>query len=412
MSFRKKRVLITGITGFAGSYLANHLVRQGADVYGLFRRRADGICPNNIRYFGIANRITLCESDLLDISGIASAIDRSRPDYIFHLGAQSFVHRSFACPTETMDINCSGTGHILDVVKSKGIDPVIIYAGSSEEYGLVIYSQQQYKTLENKYGVIFPAPVKIPEIPVTEENPLRPMSPYAVSKVYGDYLMRNYCHSYGLKTVVSRGFNHEGAGRGTNFVTSVITSQVMRLVMEEADKIRIGNVNAFRDWSHVSDVIDGYLLLAEKGRHGDVYNQGSMRTNSVLSYILLSLEAAGYPLERIETFRGEKAVIGPTEPDRSEIFGLRFTKTKIDGMILRGEVEFGAEDGGVVAHSGSERIAIEFDPERFRPAEVPILLSDTAKIEDIGFSAKRSLSNIIEDQLNHYLSEEERKACF
>lgn len=92
------------------------------------------------------------------------------------------------------------------------------------------------------------------------------MSPYAVSKVYGDYLMRNYWHSYGIPTVVSRAFNHEGAGRGIMFVTSVITSQVMQLKLGETDAIRIGNVNAFRDWSHADDVIDGYMLLAERGK--------------------------------------------------------------------------------------------------------------------------------------------------
>ena len=412
MRFEGKSVLVTGISGFVGSKMAKRLVDEGASVYGLYRRRADGHLPHNIEREGVGSQVKLLEGDITDISSIGAALTESDPDIVFHLAAQSFVPRSFERPLETEAANCRGTANLLEAIRIKEADPVVVFAGSSEEYGLVISSEEQHRRALEKYGTVFPEPEKIPEVPIKETNPLRPMSPYAASKVYGDFLMRNYCHSYGLKTVVSRGFNHEGAGRGGMFVTSVITSQVMKLKLGEADKIRIGNVNAFRDWSHVSDVIDGYILLAEKGRRGDVYNQGSMRTNSVLTYILLSLEAAGYPIERIETFRGEKTVIGPTEPDRSEIYGLRFSKTKIDGMILRGEVEFGAEDGGVVAHSGRKRIAIEFDPERFRPAEVPILLSDTAKIEGIGFSAKRSLYDIIEDQLNHYLSQEERKACF
>ena len=94
------------------------------------------------------------------------------------------------------------------------------------------------------------------------------MSPYAVSKVYGDYLMRNYYHSYGLETVVSRAFNHEGAGRGLMFVTSVITNQIMKLKLGETNKITIGNINAFRDWSHVLDIINGYMLLADEGKVG------------------------------------------------------------------------------------------------------------------------------------------------
>jgi len=403
MGFHNKRVLITGISGFAGSYLANYLVRQGADVYGLYRRRADGILPYNIRYFGIANRITLCEGDLLDISGVATAMDRSRPDYIFHLGAQSFVHRSFSCPTETMETNCSGTGHVLDVVKSKGLDPVIIYAGSSEEYGLVIYSSQQFKRLKEKYGVVFPAPARMPEIPITEENPLRPMSPYAVSKVYGDFLMRNYHTCYGLKTIISRSFNHEGAGRGLMFVTAAITRQVMQLKRGETDRIVIGNVNSFRDWSHVNDIVRGYCLLAEKGQYGDVYNQGSGRTNSVLTYLLWSLECAGYKVEKIQSLKGKKVVENPTAADRSRMFGLSFPKTIIDRMLLNGDIEFTSEDRGITVFTGKGKVTVEFDIERIRPADVPILLASTKKIDKLGFKTEYSLKDIINDQLNYYL---------
>lgn len=409
MSLKDKSVLITGITGFVGSKMARRLVDEGAKVYGLQRRRADGVLPHNLKREGIGSQVKLLEGDLEDISSIGTALTESDPELIFHLGAQSFVPRSFESPLETEAANCHGTANLLEAIRIKEVDPLVVFAGSSEEYGLVISSEEQHRRAQETYGTVFPEPDKIPEVPIKETNPLRPMSPYAVSKIYGDFLSRNYFHSYGLKTVVSRAFNHEGAGRGRMFVTSVITSQAMKIKMGEAKRIKIGNVNAFRDWSHVSDVIDGYLLLAENGRHGDVYNQGSMRTNSVMSYILLSLEVAGYPIERIETFQGGKAVEDPTEPDLSEIFGAKFEKTKLDGMLLRGEVEFGAEDGGVVALSGKERVVIEFDPERFRPAEVPILFSDTTKISGLGFVARRSLADIIEDQLNHYLSEAERK---
>ena len=409
MKFKDRSVLITGISGFVGSKMAKRLANEGAEVYGLLRRRADGVLPHNLKRLGIGSQVTLLEGDLEDISSIGAALTKSDPEFIFHLGAQSFVPRSFYSPLETEAANCLGTANLLEAIRIKEFDPTVVFAGSSEEYGLVISSEMQHRRAQEKYGTVFPEPEKIPEVPITETNPLRPMSPYAVSKVYGDYLMRNYCHSYGIKTVVSRAFNHEGAGRGIMFVTSVITSQVMKLKLGETDKITIGNVNAFRDWSHVSDVIDGYLLLAEKGRHGDVYNQGSMRTNSVLSYILLSLEKAGYIPDKIETFQGEKVVDDPTEPDRSEMFGKEFEKTKVDGMMLRGEIDFGPEDLGIVAHTGSEKIRIEFDPDRFRPADVPILFSDTTKIGELGFEAKHKLGDVIEDQLNYYLSGAERK---
>jgi GDPmannose 4,6-dehydratase len=116
-----------------------------------------------------------------------------------------------------MNSNCAGTANLLEAIRLKDIDPAVVFAGTSEEYGLVISSEVQYERALEKYGSIFPEPERIPELPITEENPLRPMSPYAVSKVYGDYLMRDYYHSYGMKTVVSRGFNHEGAGRGAMF---------------------------------------------------------------------------------------------------------------------------------------------------------------------------------------------------
>lgn len=403
MSLKNRNVLITGISGFVGSHMAKYLLNEGVNVFGLDRRRADGNIPQNIKQLGIEKEIGLLEGDVRDVSSIASALDLSKPDIVFHFAAQSFIPRSFSCPGETMEINCVGTSNLLEAIRSKGLDPVIVFAGSSEEYGLAFVSDSQYQRALKKYGTIFPEPTGIPELPITETNPLRPMSPYAVSKVYADYLMRNYHACYGLKAVVSRGFNHEGAGRGKMFVTSAITQQVMLLKRGEIDKLVIGNVNAFRDWSHVSDIIKGYCLLAEKGTYGDVYNQGSQRTNSVLSYILLSLECAGYSIAKIQTFRGKKTVETPTRPDRSKMFGLTFEKTVVDRMLLEGELEFQAADGGIIAFTDKGKVPIEFDRERFRPAEVPILLASTAKIRKLGFQAKHTLKDIINDQLNYYL---------
>jgi len=408
MNWRNKNVLITGISGFIGSYLAEELLKRGANVFGLIRKRADGTKPKNLVEKGIVDSIHLLEGDLTDITSLATALDKSKPDIIFHLAAQSYVARSFQNPAETQLINCLGTANLLEAIRIKNFDPIIVFAGSSEEYGLVIYSEKQYQAVKEKYATIFPEPKEIPEIPIKETNPLRPMSPYAVSKVYGDYLMRNYYHSYGLKTIVSRAFNHEGAGRGPMFVTSVITNQVMKLKFGETDKIVIGNVNAFRDWSHVKDIVNGYLLLAEKGKYGDVYNQGSMRTNSVLSYILLSLEEAGWEISKIETINGKKIVENPTELDNSEIFGVKFEKTKIDRMMLSGEIEYTVEDKGIIVYTDKGKILIEFDQKRFRPAEVPILLSDTRKIQTLGFKVNHTLRDIIKDQLSYFLKKENR----
>jgi len=408
MNWQNKNVLITGISGFVGPCLAEELLKRGANVFGLIRRRSDGVKPKNLVNRRIIDIVHLLEGDINNLTSLVNAINASQPDIIFHLAAQSDVAQSFYNPIETQQINCLGTANLLEAVRLKKMDPIIVFAGSSEEYGLVIISEKQYLAMKEKYHVVFPEPNEIPEVPIKETNPLRPMSPYAVSKVYGDYLVRNYYHSYGLKTVVSRAFNHEGAGRGKMFVTSSITNQVMKLKLGEIDKIVIGNVNAFRDWSHVRDIVNGYILLAERGKYGDVYNQGSMRSNSVLSYILLSLEETGWEINKIETLNGKKVVERPTEIDNSEMFRIKFEKTKIDKMILDREVEYSIEDKGIVVHTNKGKILIEFDQKKFRPAEVPFLLSDTSKIQKLGFEIRHSLRDIIKDQLDYFLEKENR----
>jgi GDPmannose 4,6-dehydratase len=408
MNWKDKNILITGVGGFAGSYLAEELLNQNANVYGLIRRRADGTKAKNLIDHGIENSVKIIEGDLTEITSLTNALEISEPEYIFHLAAQSFVPRSFENSPETQMINCIGTANLLDTTRKEDSDAKVVFAGSSEEYGLVISTEDQYKQAKKEYGIIFPEPVNIPEVPIKETNPLRPMSPYAVSKVYGDHLMQNYYHSYGLNTVVSRAFNHEGAGRGLMFVTSVVTNQVMKLKFGEIDKITIGNLNAFRDWSHVKDIVNGYMTLAQNGKSGEVYNQGSMRTNSVLSYILLGLKEAGWNIGKIETFNGDKTIDNPTEIDDSAIYGIKFDKTVVDTMILDGKLEYTFEDRGIKVHTDKGIIPIEFNPDRFRPAEVPILFADTEKIQGIGAKIEHSLNDIIRDQLNYFLKKGNR----
>ena len=403
MDWNDTNVLITGVSGFVGSYLARDLVDKGACVYGLIRRRADGTIPKNIAHKNIEHAITFVEAGLEDISGLAHAIDTSEPDYIFHLAAQSFVPRSFTHPLETAQTNGIGTINLLEAVRQKEADPVMVFAGTSEEYGLVISSEEQLALLKSKYGSVFPEPERIPEVPITENNPLRPMSPYATSKVYGDYLFRNYYFTYGLKGIVSRAFNHEGAGRGIQFVTSVVTNQVTQLKQGEIDQISIGNVNAFRDWSHIDDVIEGYQLIARKGQHGNVYNLGSNRTTSVLSYLLYSIEASGHEIREITTIKTGKRVMTPLKVDNSQSFGVSFEKTKIDRMILANEISFGIEDGGILVKTEGPDIRICFDPQRFRPSEVPILFADITKIQRLGYQVRHHIKDIIGDQMNFYM---------
>lgn len=133
-----------------------------------------------------------------------------------------------------------------------------------------------------------------------------------------------------------------------------------------------------------------------------------MRTNSVLSYILLGLKEAGWNISKIETFNGEKLIEDPTEVDDSAIFGVKFDKTIVDTKILEGELEYTLEDKGIKVYTDKGTVPIEFNPDRFRPAEVPILFADTAKIKNIGAKIDHSLNDIINDQLNYFLKKENR----
>jgi len=180
--------------------------------------------------------------------------------------------------------------------------------------------------------------------------------------------------------------------------------------MGEQPHIVIGNVNAFRDWSHVDDIVDGYILLAEKGRNGGVYNQGSMRTNSVLTYIFFTLENLGFNVGDISTMSTPPIKYsGMAERSGDGFLGVEFTRTKADLFMLGSRLEFNLADRGLTLKTDKIDVDVVFNPARFRPADVPVLLSDTSKIQGLGFEARHSLDDIIREQIDYYLNPENRK---
>jgi len=409
MSFwEEKRVLITGISGFVGPYLAEELIKRGAMVFGIVRPRASATISKSIRDRTLQDGFQLLEGDICNVYSVIKIIEIVKPDVVFHLAAQSYVEESFNDPLLFTQTNCIGTANLLEAVRLRCPKATVVFAGSSEEYGLVFSNQKQYEVNKAKYKTIFSEPVSIPELPVKETNPLRPLSPYAVSKIYAEYLMREYYCSFGLRTIVSRAFNHEGAGRGHRFVTSVITKQAVQLKHGEIDEITIGDVNSFRDWSHVTDIIKGYLLLAEKGRYGDVYIQGSMRTNSVLTYLLLSLEDVGYVVKKIVTINGGKVIEDPIKMRKMKMFGVEFEASKVDKLMLQNELYFSLDDEGLLVDTDKGKINVIFSKKRFRPSDVPILLSDPSKIMALGFKKNYSLRDIIRNQINYFMVSENR----
>jgi GDP-D-mannose dehydratase len=403
-----ERVLITGITGFVAPYIAKKLADQNYQVTGLMPPRADFRKSKRLKEMSISD-IHVITGDVTDLTSILSAIQRSQPDWIFHLAAQSFVPDSFRDPVRTFRVNCLGTLNILEATRLKNVNPRIIFAGSSEEYGLQFKDSGHLERMRAKYGAgIEPLPEKYPELPIDEESFFRPMSPYATSKLYGDITFRNYHNSFGLDTVVSRAFNHEGAGRGDHFVTSAIVRQLVLMHINELKVMKIGDVQSFRDWSHVEDIADGYLLLARKGQAGSAYNQGSRRTYSVLSYILYTISILGYEINKVMTLKKDKIITSPLDPLELTIGNTPVESNVIDGKMLHGELEYDLTDRGLVVETNKRSFKIEFEESRFRPSDVPILLSDINKIKELGFESKRSLHDIIQDQINYYLNYENR----
>ena len=403
-------MLITGISGFVGPFLARQLIDEGHEVNGLILRRADGKKPRRLTEMNIVSNINLVYGDVTDLTSILSAIQDCQPNWIFHLASQSYVPQSFKDPLGTFKVNCLGTQNILEAVRLKDATSRIVFAGSSEEYGLQYVSADHFEKMKKKYGgVVEPIPTKFPELPVGEEGYLRPMSPYATSKVYGDFAFRNYHNSYGLDTVISRAFNHEGPGRGHNFVTSSIVRQVISMHLNEQDIMSIGDVQSFRDWSHVEDTVKGYVQLAERAAPGSVYVQGSMRTNSVLSYILCTISELGYEIKEIRTAKDDKKIRNPLTASKMQVGKIQVKTNLIDEMLMSGKLEFSLADEGLVIDTNKRKFKVQFDLDKFRPSDVPILMANIEKIKKLGHDPKMELVDIIKDQINYYLDPEHRK---
>ncbi|MFA4819922.1 MAG: GDP-mannose 4,6-dehydratase [Candidatus Aenigmatarchaeota archaeon] len=265
------KALITGITGFVGSHLADYLIARGDEVYGTVRWRSR---LDNITH--IKDKIKLIETDIRDSYSIEKAIKTVEPDVIFHLAAQSFVHTSFHAPQETLSTNIIGTVNLLEAIRSSKTNPVIQIAGSSEEYGLV-YPQ---------------------ETPIKETNPLRPLSPYGVSKVAEDMLAYQYHKSYGLKTIITRAFNHEGPRRGDVFSTSNFAKQIAEIEKGLKEPvIQVGNLNASRDFTDVRDVVRAYVMAVEKCDYGEAYNICSGKTWKISDMLQLLLSMSSKKIE-------------------------------------------------------------------------------------------------------------------
>jgi GDP-4-dehydro-6-deoxy-D-mannose reductase len=325
--WRDKRVLITGISGFAGSHLAEQLLDLGCEVHGTIRRHA---VPMHENIEHLRGKIHLHEADITSAERILDVFEKIQPNAVFHLAAESFVPTSFREPVRVSHNNIIGTLMIFEAARRSddSLESVHV-ACSSEQYGLV-------------------DPLEVPVIEDIKKNPFRPRSVYGITKCATEQLAWLYYNSYGVPSIITRGFNHEGPRRGIQFVTSVIHRQIVELMENKTDKIVIGNPNAIRDFTHVKDTVNAYIIVSEKKKYGEPYNVCSGKGITVANYARLAKQ----------TFN-------------------------IDAKVY-------------------------VDPNRMRPSEVPLLIGKNKKIiEQTGWRPTRSIIDIIREGVEYFQAHQE-----
>jgi GDPmannose 4,6-dehydratase len=249
-----KRALITGVTGQDGSHLADWLLEQGYEVHGVVRRSST---ENFERIAHLEGRIRLHQADLLDQLSIIDVLKETRPDEVYNLAAQSFVPTSWQQPVLTGEFTALGVTRMLEAIRLLGRESMRFYqASSSEMFG------------------------KVRETPQNEQTPFYPRSPYGVAKVYGHFITVNYRESYGMYCCSGILFNHEGPRRGREFVTRKVTDAAVRIKLGRAKELRLGNLDAKRDWGYAGDYVRAMWLMLQQPTADD-YVIATGQTHSV-----------------------------------------------------------------------------------------------------------------------------------
>lgn len=282
-----KTALITGITGQDGSYLAEHLLAHGYDVHGLLRPVALQDQEQRLgRIAHLRERITLHSGTLESYASILRVVGQAQFDECYHLGAQSFVAESFEDGFSTLNININGTHHLLAALRELQPRCRFYFAGSSEMFG------------------------KVRETPQRETTPFHPRSPYGISKVTGFELTRNYREAYGMFCCSGILFNHEGPRRGMQFVTRKITSTAARIKLGLATELRLGNLDAQRDWGHAADYVRAMHLMLQQPEADD-YVVATGARHSVREFCELAFAEVG--LDYRDYVNTDESLLRPAE---------------------------------------------------------------------------------------------------
>jgi GDPmannose 4,6-dehydratase len=284
-----KHALLTGITGQDGAYLARLLLEKGYEVHGVIRRSSHrGVEDHRLRWLGIADKVTLHDGDLSDLSSLLRVVREVQPEEIYNLAAQSYVASSWRQPVLTANVTGVGVANMLEAMRIAAPGARFYQASSSEMYGLIQQPRQNEKT------------------------PFYPRSPYAVAKLYGHWITINYRESFGLHASSGILFNHESPLRGVEFVTRKVTSGVARIKLGMANELRLGNIDAKRDWGHARDYVRAMWLMLQQDTPDD-YVVATGVTTTVRDMCRIAFDHAGLDMEKYVVI--DPAFYRPAEVD-------------------------------------------------------------------------------------------------
>lgn len=284
-----KKALISGITGQDGAYLSQLLLEKDYEVFGIIRRSSHrGVEDHRLRWLGVADRVTLIDGDLADLSSLVRIVKSIQPDEIYNLAAQSFVTSSWQQPILTANVTAVGVTNMLEAMRAEKPDARFYQASSSEMFGKIQHEKQ------------------------SETTPFYPRSPYAVAKLYGHWITVNYRESFGLHASSGMLFNHESPLRGVEFVTRKVTDAVARIKLGLTQELRLGNIDAKRDWGHARDYVRAMWLMLQQDVADD-YVVATGRTTSVREMCRIAFEHAGLDFDKHVVI--DPALYRPAEVD-------------------------------------------------------------------------------------------------
>jgi GDPmannose 4,6-dehydratase len=346
---KKKIALITGITGQDGSYLTEILLEKNYEVHGIIRRsssfntgRIDHLYNNSKL---LNKRLFLHYGDVTDTSNLNRLIEKTQPDEIYNLAAQSHVKVSFEIPEYTAEVDAIGTLRFLDAIRETGIKTKFYQASTSELYG------------------------KVQQIPQDEKTPFYPRSPYGVAKIYGYWIVINYREAYNLFACNGILFNHESPRRGETFVTRKITRAAARIAIGLQDKLYLGNLNAKRDWGYAPEYCEGMWLMLQQNTPED-YVLATGETHTVKEFTELTFRELGIEIEWKGNNQNEKGII---------------SKIKDNSLIEKKKINKKVGD-----------VVVEVDKSYYRPTEVDILIGNPGKAkEKLGWKPQIKFSELV-----------------